>query len=107
MRSDIEYIKETLSPAARWGQLAEECCELAQAASKLQRLAMGENLPRKMMWELKEQLTEEIADLENALCCAEFLPSRQAIKEVRKDKMARWAADVHKHMMEQEDKDGH
>ena len=106
MRSDIQYITETLSPAARWGQLAEECCELAQVASKLQRMAMNENLPRMYMWQLKEKLTEEIADVENALCCAEFLPNKQDIREVRKDKMARWAADVHKHMEEMEGKDG-
>lgn len=40
------------------------------------------------------------------VCCAEFLPNKQDIREIRKDKMARWAAEVHKHMEEMEGKDG-
>ena len=40
------------------------------------------------------------------MCCAEFLPNKQDIREIRKDKMARWAAEVHKHMEEMEGKDG-
>lgn len=38
-----EYVRDNLSEAAIWGQLAEEAAELAAAAAKVARVLRGEN----------------------------------------------------------------
>lgn len=56
-------------------QLAEEASELAQAALKLRRALDGTNPTPKSVEECEENLTEEIADINNAiraLCDAWF-----------------------------------
>ena len=100
-RNDTKAVMELLSPAARYGQLAEECAELAQVALKLQRLAMKENPPRKLWVQLKEEFTEEVADVLNALSVAEYQPRQADIMAVRKMKMARWAASIANARMEE------
>lgn len=60
-----------IGTAAMYEQLAEECCELAQAALKASRLLRGDNPPRNMdhkdVW---ANVTEEVADV--YLCLREL-----------------------------------
>ena len=60
---NINYISSHLSAYVLWGQLAEECCELAQAALKMQRCSSIINPPRKTPEECLNDLIEEHADL--------------------------------------------
>lgn len=62
-RFQIEYIRKTVSAAARYEQLAEECAELAQAALKVARYAREENPPRKDPAQIFCDLLEEVSDV--------------------------------------------
>lgn len=88
--SDIEYIRQNLTQAEMWGQLAEECTELAQAALKMQRLYMPTNKPRKPKKEIIKQVFEEIGDV---LTCLEALKAYADPKQ-RDAKKRRWARNV-------------
>lgn len=88
--SDIEYIRQNLSQAEMWGQLAEECTELAQAALKMQRLYMPTNKPRKLKKEIIKQVFEEIGDVLN---CLEALKAYADPKQ-RDAKKRRWARNI-------------
>lgn len=46
-----------------YGQLAEECCELAKAALKAQRYFQGTNPPAQNGSEIMDSLDEEVADV--------------------------------------------
>ena len=59
----IKEIKEILPEAARYEQLAEECCELAQAALKRARKMRDENYTPKTIEEIDENISEEISDV--------------------------------------------
>ena len=91
-RNDTQAVREILSPAARWGQLAEECMELGQVALKMQRHCMEENPPRDLLFQIQEKFLEELADVMNALSVVDLQPHRDQVMQVRKQKMARWAA---------------
>lgn len=93
--TDIEYIRQALSPADVWGQLAEEAAELAQAALKMQRLEQGTNPPRKAPKECLDNVYEELGDIQNCLTVLDFCFARGVDEEYRKARMAkleRWAA---------------
>ena len=89
--SDFDFIQVNLTQAELWGQLAEEAAELAQAALKMQRVYMTNNPPRKSLEECMASVIEEHADL---ALCFELLgwSDKDARKQVRKEKLARWAA---------------
>jgi len=84
---------ETLPETECLAQLAEEACELAQAALKLRR-AMGTGNPTPVSVEdAVENLTEEIADVQ--LCGAVIVYADGRVKpdnieKVMKEKAARW-----------------
>ena len=61
--TDLEYIRSMLTEAERWGQLAEEAAELAQAALKMQRLCMPKNKPSKAPDACTANLAEELIDV--------------------------------------------
>lgn len=54
---------DKIGEAAMYEQLAEECCELAQAALKRSRELRGDNLPRCSHEEVMAHLEEEVADV--------------------------------------------
>jgi len=54
---------DKIGPAAMYEQLAEECCELAQAALKAARMMRADNPPRKSPKEVYADLNEEVADV--------------------------------------------
>lgn len=59
----IEYVKENLGPREKLEGLAEECCELAQAALKTIRAAEGSN-PTPISYDAcMDKLTEETNDV--------------------------------------------
>ena len=60
---NIADISNSLSEAARYEQLAEECSELAQAALKKARKLRGENYTPKSMKEIDASIDEEWADI--------------------------------------------
>jgi NTP pyrophosphatase (non-canonical NTP hydrolase) len=75
-------------------QLAEECCELAQASLKLIRGPQGgggTNPTRKTLLELTRDFLEEVADVQ--VCLEELYPyqdGKDLITLFRRDKRKRW-----------------
>lgn len=87
----MDIIKEIGLPAAL-EQLAEECCELGQAALKLARKLRGENPTPKSEVECRNALREEMADV---LVCMEALSlagatTKEAVDEIADEKRKRW-----------------
>lgn len=70
MDRNMADISNSLSEAAKWEQLAEECSELAQAALKKARKLRGENYTPKSMEEIDASVEEEWADVQlvRAIC---------------------------------------
>ena len=60
-------IMEYMGEPEMLSQLAEECCELGQAALKLRRVLDGKNPTPKTEEEARRDLIEEAADVYNAL----------------------------------------
>lgn len=89
MSSNIEKI---IGRPALLEQLAEECCELSQAALKMARKLRNENYTPKTMEEIDRDLTEETADV--LLCINELLESNvvnnDSINNVTIMKKLRW-----------------
>ena len=69
--------------------LAEEACELAQAALKLRRVMNGKNPTPVRIQDALLAFDEEVADVE--LCLEQIaLKDRDRIREIRNRKLARW-----------------
>ena len=92
---DILFVREQLSPADQFGQVAEEAVELAHAAMKMQRILTGTNPTPVTEKEAMGKVMEEICDLYNAL---EVLKLDVSLKYegIRKKKMARWVERIQK-----------
>ena len=92
---DILFVREQLSPADQFGQVAEEAVELAHAAMKMQRILNGTNPTPVTEKEAMGKVMEEICDLYNAL---EVLKLDVSLKYegIRKKKMARWVERIKK-----------
>lgn len=92
---EILFVREHLSPADRYGQVAEEAVELAHAAMKMQRILTGTNPTPVTEKEALGKVMEEICDLYNAL---EVLKLDVSLKYdgIRKKKMARWVERIKK-----------
>ena len=75
-------------------QLAEEACELSQAALKLRRAIDGTNPTPKSERECFEQLLEEMCDV--CVCCTalglDTRENRRHMAEIMQAKILRWAA---------------
>ena len=68
MTEDEKYIRDHVSEAAMYEQLAEECTELAQATLKMARKIRGENPTPKTKQGILLNLIEEISDVDGCLC---------------------------------------
>ena len=92
---EILFVREQLSPADQFGQVAEEAVELAHAAMKMQRILTGTNPTPVTEKEAMGCCLEEICDLYNAL---ELLKLDVSLKYegIRKKKMARWVERIKK-----------
>lgn len=92
---EILFVREQLSPADQFGQVAEEAVELAHAAMKMQRILTGTNPTPVTEKEAIGKVMEEICDLYNAL---EVLKLDVSLKYegIRKKKMDRWVDRIKK-----------
>lgn len=86
-------IVQQIGTPATLEQLAEECCELGQAALKLARKLRGENPTPKSEVECRNALREEMADV---LVCMEALSlagvtTKEAVDEIADEKRKRWS----------------
>lgn len=83
-------ISEVIGEPAMLEQLAEEACEMAQAALKVARILRGENPTPKAEWEAQAELVEEIADcyvvLDEFLRDKDWLPSILAVMEKKEER---------------------
>ena len=61
--SNYTFIKDRLSEAALYEQLAEECCELAHACQKKARFLRGENPTPLTINDIDEMVDEEYTDV--------------------------------------------
>lgn len=74
-------------------QTAEECCELAQACLKMARKLRDENPTPKSIEDIRENLIEEMADVELCLLQIEMSTDIVSSKEVDSlilEKFSRW-----------------
>lgn len=92
---EILFIREQLSTADQFAQVAEEAVELAHAAMKMQRILTGTNPTPVTEKDARAKVMEEICDLYNAL---EVLKLDVSMKYdgIRKKKMARWVERIKK-----------
>lgn len=92
---EILFVREQLSPADQFGQVAEEAVELAHAAIKMQRILNGTNPTPVTEKEALGKVMEEICDLYNALEVLK-LDVNMKYDQIRKKKMARWVERIKK-----------
>ena len=92
---EILFVREQLSPADQFGQVAEEAVELAHAAMKMQRILNGTNPTPVTEKEALGKVMEEICDLYNALEVLK-LDVNMKYDQIRKKKMARWVERIQK-----------
>lgn len=92
---EILFIRDQLSTADQFAQVAEEAVELAHAAMKMNRILTGTNPTPATEKDARAKVMEEICDLYNAL---EVLKLDVSMKYdgIRKKKMARWVERIKK-----------
>ncbi len=83
-------VKLALKESDLYGQLAEECSELAQAALKKQRILNGSNLPSASEDIVDANLVEELTDI---LLSADVIGLRKSDK-IYDEKALRWGRRV-------------
>lgn len=89
---NIEYIIEHVSEHRLYEQLAEECCELAQAALKMSRYLQKEDSVAMTEEEIYSKLDEEMTDVH---VCMDTLYRRLTIDtELAAKKVARWKSRI-------------
>ena len=84
----LNKIRERVPEAAIYEQLAEESCELAQAALKKARKLRDENYTPKSMTDIDANLQEEVTDVD---LCLDVL-NLSGSSELRAKKLDRWIA---------------
>lgn len=87
------YTDLGLSVPTLYEQLAEECCELAQAASKAARYLRKENPPALSIDEIRDNLVEELSDITLITTILAIKPD----DEVMKSKYHRWTNRLKEH----------
>lgn len=92
---EILFIRDQLSTADQFAQVAEEAVELAHAAMKMQRILTGTNPTPVTEKDARAKVMEEICDLYNALEVLK-LDVNMKYDGIRKKKMARWVERIKK-----------
>lgn len=92
---EVLFIREQLSSADQFGQVAEEAVELAHAAMKMQRILNGTNPTPVTEKEAMGKVMEEICDLYNALEVLK-MDVNLRYEQIRKKKMVRWVERIRK-----------
>lgn len=86
----VDQIRNTLSPAAIFEQLAEECVELAKCAQKQARFMRQENPTDADQVDLVKETDEEVCDV---LVCLEVL-GLNPNNNLMQAKLGRWAGRI-------------
>ena len=93
-------IVEHIGVPALLEQLAEECCELAQASLKMARKLRDENPTPKSIEDIRDNLIEEIADVDVCLDRLEDetdIVDRLELTTIEIDKKKRWQERLEQH----------
>ena len=93
-------IVEHIGVSALLEQLAEECCELAQASLKMARKLRDENPTPKSIEDIRDNLVEEIADVElcvNRITYETDIADVRTLIEIESAKMERWKKRLEQH----------
>ena len=93
-------IVEHIGVPALLEQLAEECCELAQASLKMARKLRDENPTPKSIEDIRDNLVEEIADVDVCLDRLEDetdIVDRLELATIEIDKKKRWQERLEQH----------
>lgn len=93
-------IVEHIGVPALLEQLAEECCELAQASLKMARKLRDENPTPKSIEDIRDNLVEEIADVDVCLDRIEDetdIVDRLTLATIEIDKKKRWKERLEQH----------
>lgn len=93
-------IVEHIGVPALLEQLAEECCELAQASLKMARKLRDENPTPKSIEDIRDNLVEEIADVElciNRITYETDIADVRTLIEIESAKMERWKKRLEQH----------
>lgn len=94
---NIEYISDSISEHRLYEQLAEECCELAQAALKMSRYLQEEDSVAMTKEEIYSKLDEEMTDV---FVCLDTLYRRPNIDmELAAKKANRWKDRINETMI--------
>lgn len=91
-------IADNIGTPALLEQTAEECCELAQACLKMARKIRDENTTLKSIEDIRDNLVEEMADVE--LCMDEIIRNTQLVGvcemiRIKEEKYERWHTYLH------------
>lgn len=92
MGKEINYVRENLSIAARYEQLAEEASELSQAALKMARIERGENPTSTSYCDAISNLYEEYADVLVAASSIDIPP--KVLDMIGQSKIKRWKSRI-------------
>ena len=93
-------VVEHIGVPALLEQLAEECCELAQASLKMARKLRDENPTPKSIEDIRYNLVEEIADVElcvNRITYETDIADVRTLIEIESAKMERWKKRLEQH----------
>ena len=93
-------IVEHIGVPALLEQLAEECCELAQASLKMARKLRDENPTPKSIEDIRDNLIEEIADVDvclDRLGDETDIVDRLELAMIEIDKKKRWQERLEQH----------
>ena len=82
----MKFIRDELLLSDIYGQLAEECCELAQASLKLQRQYIDSNPTDRSLDDLLANFDEEVSDVHLCLQILEEQPKT----DIMERKLKRW-----------------
>lgn len=88
--TDIQRVQRFLDVPELLCQLAEECSELAKAASKVRRIMTKKNPVTMTYGEAWDNLMEEVADIMLVLECLGVNPNCQFASDIKKEKLTRW-----------------
>lgn len=90
LMENVRIIKDNISEASLYEQLAEECCELAHACLKKARVLRGENPTPVTSEQASQNVIEELTDI----CVASEVLGLYADTDIFWDKMERWAGRI-------------
>lgn len=86
----VSFVRATQSNESLLCQLAEECCELAQAALKLRRVLVGDSPTPVTQQESSAAVIEEIADVKLLMTILGDAECEGQISDRQRKRLGRW-----------------